>query len=614
MPFVVGENIGPYRLVEQQGQGGMATVFKAYHPGLDRYVAIKVLHPAFTQEANFQARFQREAQVVARLEHANIVPVYDFAEHAGRPYLVMKYIEGETLKAHLERGRVSPQELLTIVESVGSALAYAHAQGVLHRDVKPSNVLLAKDGRVYLADFGLARLAERGESTISADSILGTPQYISPEQALGHKDLDNRADIYSFGMMLYELMVGQTPFNADTPYSIIHDHIYTPLPLPRSLNPAISEPIEQVLLKALAKSRTDRFSDVPELLSAWRKAIGSTASVATSAQAIQPALQVARPELVQVAPLQAATVQPDLTSGAGQTVVISESQAGRETAAPPRVKKRLGPYIWAGLVVMCFLFANILLVSPRLRARLAALGREPDQPTQEVRAVEPVAQTPLGPRSIEPAPGEIDPLAQIEGAQQAVHQNPESAQAYLDLALAYLAAERPEEARQAIQEVISRAENDLDFLVLAGDLMFERQSWLAAAGLYAEAIRRSSPPLDSPVQQAFNRAMYLAAAAPDAEELIRRLPEDQLAPGIVGLFRGRYALYRGEMPVARGLVHELRETQPGMREIELLETEIGLKNGDAAAARMNMERLVRDAELSPWARDVALYLIEIMNQ
>ncbi len=159
-----------------------------------------------------------------------------------------------------------------MVDSVGAALSYAHAQGVLHRDVKPSNVLLATDGRIYLADFGLARMAEAGESTISSDVMLGTPQYISPEQASGRRDLDNGTDIYSFGILLYELIVGKVPYAADTPYSIIHDHIYAPLPLPRSIKPEIPEAVERVLLKALAKERSDRFSDIAALLEAWHQA------------------------------------------------------------------------------------------------------------------------------------------------------------------------------------------------------------------------------------------------------------------------------------------------------------------------------------------------------
>ncbi|HVN15370.1 MAG TPA: serine/threonine-protein kinase, partial [Anaerolineales bacterium] len=180
MTFNMGENVGPYRIVEQLGQGGMATVYKAYHAALDRYVALKVLHPAFSEDKTFELRFQREARVVAKLEHPHIVPVYDYAEHEHRPYLVMKFIEGETLKARLSRGPLSSDEIQRVVDSVGSALAYAHKQGILHRDIKPSNVLIATDGTMYLADFGLARIAQAGESTLSSDSIMGTPQYISP--------------------------------------------------------------------------------------------------------------------------------------------------------------------------------------------------------------------------------------------------------------------------------------------------------------------------------------------------------------------------------------------------------------------------------------------------
>lgn len=272
MPFQQGENVGPYRIIEQLGQGGMATVFKAYHPNLDRYVAIKVLHPAFKQDPQFLERFQREARVVAKLDHPNIVPVFDYADHNGQSYLVMKFIDGETLKSVLDRQWPAKEQILSIVQSVGKALTYAHAQGVLHRDVKPSNILITESGNVYLADFGLARMAEAGPSTLSGDQLLGTPQYISPEQARGAQDLDNGTDIYSFGIVLYQLAVGRVPYNSDTPFSIIHDHIYTPLPLPRSINDKIPADLERVLLKALAKDRSDRFASVQELVGAFDKA------------------------------------------------------------------------------------------------------------------------------------------------------------------------------------------------------------------------------------------------------------------------------------------------------------------------------------------------------
>jgi len=272
MPLSAGNSVGPYKIIEKLGQGGMATVYKAYHAGLDRYVALKVLHPDLTEDPTFTARFQREARLVAKLDHPNIVPVHDFAEHDGYPYLVMKFIEGETLKARLERGPLTAEEINHIVDSVGSALSYAHQQGILHRDVKPSNVLIATDGHIYLADFGLARIAQSGASTLSTDAVMGTPQYISPEQAVGKSDLDEGTDIYSFGVMLYEMVVGQVPFSADTPFSIILDHISSPLPLPRTINPAVPESVERVLLKALAKERSDRFATVNELVTAFKSA------------------------------------------------------------------------------------------------------------------------------------------------------------------------------------------------------------------------------------------------------------------------------------------------------------------------------------------------------
>ncbi len=272
MPFAIGETVGPYQIVEQLGQGGMATVFKAYHASLDRYVALKVLHPNLYEDPTFTVRFQREAKLVAKIDHPNIVPVHDFAEHDRHPYLVMKFIEGGTLKERLGRGPLTSEEIGDVLESVGSALTYAHQQGILHRDIKPSNVLIATDGHVYLADFGLARLAQDGSSTFSSDSIMGTPQYISPEQAIGKKDLDEGTDIYSFGVMLYEMVVGQVPFNADTPFSIIFDHIYKPLPMPRTINPSVPESVEAVLVKALAKERADRYATVAEMVSAFRSA------------------------------------------------------------------------------------------------------------------------------------------------------------------------------------------------------------------------------------------------------------------------------------------------------------------------------------------------------
>jgi serine/threonine-protein kinase len=275
MSITPGENIGPYRVIEQLGSGGMATVFKAFHASLDRYVAIKVLHPAFRADPQFFERFKREARIVAKLEHPNIIPVYDFNQHKGEPYLVMRFVEGDTLKPELEGKPMPPGEILRLMRPVCQALAYAHQRGVLHRDIKPSNIMVTREGIVFLTDFGLARMVQAGESTLSQDMMLGTPQYISPEQAQGISDLDGRTDIYSLGVVLFEMLTGRVPFSADTPFATVHDHIYAPLPLPSTINPDIDPIVERMLLKALAKEPDDRFATTDDLLESMEATLGA---------------------------------------------------------------------------------------------------------------------------------------------------------------------------------------------------------------------------------------------------------------------------------------------------------------------------------------------------
>ncbi len=282
MSSLEGQTLGQYRVIAQMGHGGMATVFKAYHPRLDRFVAIKMMHQAFQEDKNFLARFEREAQIVARLDHPHIVPVFDFADFEGRPYLVMKYIEGRTLKGVLEDQPLAMSDILNLIPRIADALDYAHRQGVLHRDIKPSNIIIDVNGTPYLTDFGLARMAQLGESTLSHDMLLGTPHYISPEQAMGSRELDNRTDIYSLGVVLYELVVGRVPFSADTPFAIIHDHIYRPLPEPSKVNPEITPEVSAVLEKALAKSPVDRYGTAAELVEAFKTAVETSGMAALS--------------------------------------------------------------------------------------------------------------------------------------------------------------------------------------------------------------------------------------------------------------------------------------------------------------------------------------------
>ena len=303
MTFVEGQSLGPYRVLSRLGHGGMATVYKGYHARLDRNVAIKVIHQAFLQEPASVARFEREAQIVARLDHPHIVPIYDFAEHDGQPYLVMKHIDGLTLKALLSQGPLSLESIVGLMTQIAGALDYAHAQGVLHRDIKPSNILIDKDGVPYVTDFGLARIALSGESTLSANMMLGTPQYIAPEQAMGNQDLTPQSDLYSLGIVLYELVVGRVPFNADTPYAIVHDQIYRELPPPRELNPNVSPAVEAVLMKALSKNPTDRYASAAALVEAFRVAVAE-ADPQTLSLPMAPAGLSRAPDEAPVRPVQ----------------------------------------------------------------------------------------------------------------------------------------------------------------------------------------------------------------------------------------------------------------------------------------------------------------------
>ncbi len=288
MALQAGDALGPYQIIGQVGQGGMATVYKALQPKLDRYVAIKVMHAAFTDDHNFHARFEREARIVAKLEHPNIVPIYDYSDDAKTPYLVMKFIEGQTLKAYALKKGIALAEIEPLMRPIAAALDHAHQQGILHRDIKPSNILIGADGTPYLTDFGLARIAQSGESTMSADVMLGTPHYISPEQAKGEKTLDARTDLYSLGVILYELVVGRVPFTADTPYAIVHAHIYSAPAHPCDINPDIPSGIAEVLLKAVAKNPAERYPTATAMIDAFAAAVRTSGMNAIPTDNIRP--------------------------------------------------------------------------------------------------------------------------------------------------------------------------------------------------------------------------------------------------------------------------------------------------------------------------------------
>ncbi|MGB9724326.1 MAG: protein kinase domain-containing protein [Chloroflexia bacterium] len=265
---LTGQSIGPYRVLERCGQGGMAEVYKGYHPLIDRYVAIKVLRPALASDEEFRRRFQREATAVAALRHPNIVQLYDFGQIGERFYMVMEYIEGGTLRDRLQarpegQRRLPPAEVAAIVRGIAAALDYAHQRGIVHRDVKPANVMFTRDGDPVLTDFGIARMLGEGSVTMAGVSV-GTPDYMSPEQARG-EPATPASDVYALGVMVYEMLTGRRPFDAETPLGVIVQHLQAAFPSPRQVDPSFPEALENVLHRALAKEPAARYPTAGEL-------------------------------------------------------------------------------------------------------------------------------------------------------------------------------------------------------------------------------------------------------------------------------------------------------------------------------------------------------------
>jgi serine/threonine protein kinase len=281
-----GQMLGPYQIISQIGKGGMATVYKAYQPSMDRNVAIKVLPSQLAESKEFAGRFQQEARIIAKLEHPHILPVFDYGESGGISYLVMRYFESGTLKDKMEFGRPLPlDEIDRIFTQLADALSYAHAHGIIHRDLKPANVLLDAQGNLFLTDFGIAKLLESAAPHFTqTDAIMGTPAYISPEQAQA-ETVDQRSDIYSLGIILYEMVTGRVPFTADTPLAVILKHVSDPLPLPSAIKTDIPEAIEKVILKALAKHPEDRFATAAEFVAAWKRALNEKEPVRRASSA-----------------------------------------------------------------------------------------------------------------------------------------------------------------------------------------------------------------------------------------------------------------------------------------------------------------------------------------
>lgn len=410
MQELIGKTLGGYQIVEQIGKGGMASIFKAYQPSLDREVAVKVMPPFFAQQdESFSTRFKREARAIAKLRHPNILVVMDFGEEGEYAYIVMEYISAGTLKEQMEQGPMTLRQIAAIMSQIASALDYAHAEGVVHRDIKPSNILMPKKDWALLTDFGLARMVG-GSLLTQSGMTVGTPAYMSPEQGSGDP-VDHRTDIYSLGVMLYEMVTGEVPYTAETPMAIVVKHIVDPLPMPRAKRPNLPEEVQRIILKALAKKPTDRYQragEIAEALNAaltahgdWSAANQPTVHTSTSAAPTAPAAMAAT-----LPPVEGATAvmsrEAAMAAVLGDPIPTADpTQAGRTAVAAQPAQVHAGPPAAKkpnnlALIVMCALVVVVLLtvaVLGRGFLRRLQANRAESQPTEASLGQSPFATT-----------------------------------------------------------------------------------------------------------------------------------------------------------------------------------------------------------------------------
>lgn len=311
MKGIEGSTLGRYELRRRIAQGGMSEVYLGYDRRVKRLVAVKVLYGS---NEPFVRRFEREALAVGALSHEHILPLYDFGEQRPWYYLVMPFVEGGTLRDYVfKRERLTLEEAGIFLEQIANALQYAHDHGVVHRDVKPSNILLRSDGHAYLVDFGLAKAKMEVESLAHSGAIVGTPEYMAPEQSNGQNDY--RSDIYSLGIILYQMLTGRVPFIAESPVAVTLKHMQTPPQAPSEFNSEIPEAIEEVILKALAKKPEERFQDARAFATAYKKALlqelasrqglewTDSDDMPTSITAGLPDIEIRPPANIQITPL-----------------------------------------------------------------------------------------------------------------------------------------------------------------------------------------------------------------------------------------------------------------------------------------------------------------------
>lgn len=363
------KTVGRYQLKAELGSGGMAKVFLAFDPQFEREVAVKILPRDLLEQPGLRERFTREAKVIASLEHSAIVPVYDFGEDDGQPYLVMRYLRGGNLSDRMEGEPLPQKHILEVLRRMAAALQAAHDRDIIHRDVKPANILYDIHDNPHLSDFGIVKLGNTA-TTLTGDAVIGTPQYMSPEQALGDRDLDNRTDIYSLGVVLFQMLTGKAPYDSDTPMGVAVKHVTDPVPTLEELRPDLATEFNEVIGRAMAKDPVDRYQSVGKLPEAFIQAVATKETVvAAGGREVEP----------------------------GPTLVSKEPAAATKARPAPELemepKARGIPWIPIGIGGVALVVVAALLV-PRLLAGSGPVAQATEAPTQQPVVAQPTEPPP----------------------------------------------------------------------------------------------------------------------------------------------------------------------------------------------------------------------------
>ena len=381
MTQTISGKFGRYEILTEIARGGMATVYHAHDPRFERDVAIKVLPQALLHDPQFRTRFEREAKVIARLEHPAIVPVYDFGEEDGQPYIIMRFMSGGDLSEMIARGPMSLDETAKIISRLAPALDAAHALDIIHRDIKPGNVLFDRYSNAYLSDFGIARIiSEDQAATITGGAIIGTPAYMSPEQVQGMKTISGRTDIYALGILIYQMLTGERPYQADSTAQLMMMHILEPVPKILEKRPDLAPILDDVIAKAIAKEPEARFASVSELSEAL-ESIARGEPYQISSPASDLLVSPDNPELVKA---QAVTILSPQDTDTLPSDAPIPSPATSPTRGEPRSRTRRNLYIVFVIALLVLIFGTIAFFGLTGNGGWALLSPATETPTSTI--------------------------------------------------------------------------------------------------------------------------------------------------------------------------------------------------------------------------------------